>query len=122
MFLKLILYDLWNDVFAIVDNLSYRHVELHLPEPLWLLVDPLHNFKFSHDIIILAQRNIFNVDQSLLNRNIVLSSNDQLNLHCLHQNLISFNVIPMELGFLIVHSIQQVFEVRYFWQIRLKIF
>lgn len=109
----LVLDNLRYHILAVVDYLSDRHVQLHLSKPLRLLIDALDCLKLGHYIVLLTQGDVLYVNQDFFNGNVLATTDRQFYLHCLHQDLVSLCVGPVELGFLVVHSVQEVFQVRY---------
>lgn len=100
------------DYLVVIDNFPKGHVYSHFPEELCVAAYFLDQLELlDHVLIVSAYRNVFNIDQDLIDGYIRTASNFQLELHGADQNLIHFFVSQMELFLLVVYPVQEIFQV-----------
>ncbi len=109
--LELVLNDSGHNVFKVVDDFLDGHVEFHFLEPFSLFIDPADNLELLHQFISLVDGNVLYVDEDLVDGDILVSAQGQFVLHGADEHFVDGEVGLVEFCLLVVHSVQQVFEV-----------
>ena len=112
--LELVLNDSGHNVFKVVDDFLDGHVEFHFLEPFSLFIDPADNLKLLYQFISLVDGNVLYVDEDLVDGDVLVSAQGQFVLHGADEHFVDGKVGLVELGFLVVNSIENELKIRNF--------
>ena len=112
----LVIHQLLNNFFILINDLSDSHVDLHLLEDRTLITNFLDNLQLLYHLLMLVvtNRDIFDIDQHLIHRDVVVTAQLKFYLHGFDQDVVHTFMGRVELLLFVVDTVEQILKMRYF--------